>query len=584
MPLKRLALTTIVLFPVVLGGLIAYFWLESVLPGWVYWQAGLVLLVAGEIAYGAALLLVMAGLPAFAFLMWKRWIERASLRRVARGLSLCLSLLLGLGVAEGVSGYWQYRRHRSSALVAGGHATRQNAGAGTLPSSTSNDVELPSEFPDEGNDHDIDITILGESSAEGVPYNFWLSIGRILEWQIEGLLHRPVRQRTLAFSGHTLELQETLLGHVRRRPEVLVIYCGHNEFSARMRAGRDIHFYIDDDAPSAWDLFVERVESVSPLCGLIRETAEKCRIAIPPPPAGYRDLVDRPVYTMSEYKALLADFRRRLERIVSYAERTGALVVLVVPAANDAGFEPNRSFLPATTTRAARAAFRRDFLRARRLEASDPAAAIAAFRALLAAQPGFAESQFRLARLLERTGRWEEAYSHFVAARDQDGFPMRCLTALQDVYRETAARHGSILIDSQAYFRAIGPHGLLDDHLFHDGIHPSLRGQIALAQAILRGLKERGALGWPRALSAPVIDPAACARHFGLGAAAWRSISLWGMGFYELTRGMRYDSAERLFKRQVFADAADRIKAGAAPEAVGLPNIGVPEAVPMLPE
>jgi len=24
---------------------------------------------------------------------------------------------------------------------------------------------------------------------------------------------------------------------------------------------------------------------------------------------------------------------------------------------------------------------------------------------------------------------------------------------------------------------------LLDDHLFHDGIHPSLRGQIALAQA-----------------------------------------------------------------------------------------------------
>ena len=41
--------------------------------------------------------------------------------------------------------------------------------------------------------------------------------------------------------------------------------------------------------------------------------------------------------------------RRRLEAMVSYAERVGAVPVLIVPAANDAGYAPNRSFLAAST-------------------------------------------------------------------------------------------------------------------------------------------------------------------------------------------------------------------------------------------
>ena len=92
------------------------------------------------------------------------------------------------------------------------------------------------------------------------------------------------------------------------------------------------------------------------------------------------------------------------------ASESGRCPILVVPPANDAGFEPLRSFLPAETLRAEREAFARDFLAARRLEASDPEHSIEQYRALLARQPGFAESHYRLARLLEDTGAWDEAY------------------------------------------------------------------------------------------------------------------------------------------------------------------------------
>ena len=83
------------------------------------------------------------------------------------------------------------------------------------------------------------------------------------------------------------------------------------------------------------------------------------------------------------------------------------------------------------------------------------------------------------------TGAWAEAYQHYVAARDLDGMPMRCLTSFQQAYHDVAARHDCAVVDGQAVFHAIGPHGLVDDTLFHDAMHPSLRGHIALASEIL---------------------------------------------------------------------------------------------------
>ena len=127
-------------------------------------------------------------------------------------------------------------------------------------------------------------------------------------------------------------------------------------------------------------------------------------------------------------------------------------------------------------------------------------------------------------------------------------------------------------------------HGLLDDHLFHDGLHPSLRGQIALAQAVLQALHDRKAFGWPDAAPPPVIDPAECAEHFGLTPYAWEKICNFGIMFYDLTVGLRHDPAERIAKRAGFGSALERIKAGERPESVGLPNVGVPEPVPPIPD
>src|SRR5262249_52349202 len=157
-----------------------------------------------------------------------------------------------------------------------------------------------------------------------------------------------------------------------------------------------------------WERLGERVERTSSLCGLIRVAADKCRIAIPPSD-DRRALVDVAGYTRGGYDALLADFHRRPERVVGFCEGSWGLPILIVPPANDSGFEPNRSVLPRDTRYAEREAFAREFREARRLEATDPARSIERYRSLLQRQPGFAETHYRLARLHERAGAWDEA-------------------------------------------------------------------------------------------------------------------------------------------------------------------------------
>ena len=160
--------------------------------------------------------------------------------------------------------------------------------------------------------------------------------------------------------------------------------------------------------------------------------------------------------------------------------------------------------------------------------------------------------------------------------------PMRCPSSFQQAYRDVAARHGCILIDGQSYFHAIGRHGLLDDELFQDAMHPSLRGQIALAQAVLVALQKRHAFGWSLDSTIPVIDPSQVVSHFGIDKNAWRTIASWWKGFNELVTPLRYDRNMRSHKRAAAIAAVDQIDAGVAAEKVGLPNVGTPAGIPVI--
>ncbi len=488
--------------------------------------------------------------------------------RLARLLLLNLSLLLSVALLEASAAVWRGWLHRSPILLK------------SQPRPVDPSQNLPTKFqsPEGGTACEpLRILVIGESSGRGEPYHPWLSVGQIVGWQLERVFPgRPIEVDMWAAGGATLELMHQKLARLTYRPDVLLVFSGHNEFQGRYSWSRNPPYYYDEQDHKAVTSPVDLVLRSSPICRLILETLDWQSVDLIPQPVITRQLVDRPTCTEGERAAMLADFKHRVESITAFCESIGTLPICIIPASNDGDYEPSRSVLPSSADRNVREAFARAFLRAREQEKSDTTQAVAAYRALLAAGPGFAESHYRLARLLERAGAWDEARSHYIQAREDDAMPMRCPEAFRRAYRDVAARHsGLILVDSTRVFEPLSPHRILDDHLFHDAQHPTLRGYIALAQDVLNQLHDRHALGWSAGAPAPVIDPAECARHFQLEQKRWAEVCERSASFYEVTAFIRHDPTERKDREMAYKKAAQFIASGKPPEQAGITGLGV---------
>lgn len=519
-------------------------------------RINIALLVAVEACYRVLIISLPILVAASAFVVVHARKRRQTCRCGGRALALASALLVGSVFVELGAAAWLW-------------STRV-----TIP-------WLPTQFPDPPGDREIDLLVIGESSAAGVPYSHWLSVGHIVGWKLEEALHdRPVRLDIQAKAGHTLAHMQDELAHTWRRPDLAIIYAGHNEFQAIYNWSHGAYHYADE-TPSIRLTFQELFRRCSPFCRMIQINLDRLRMSVPPPRIVTRELVDVPVYTPAEYAERLHSFRTRLEVTVAYLERLGAVIVMIIPPANDATFEPNRSMLPASTSRAEREAFAEAFRRALAAESESVDQRIAAFRALIARQPGFAESHFRLARLLERKGDREAAYTHYAKARDLDGFPMRCTSDFQNAYREVAARHpGVMLIDGLEELRGRSPTGLLDHLFFNDGFHPSLNGHTALAEAVLGRLYQRRAFGWPADAARPDVTPTAVADHFGMDRSRWNEVCRYGAWFYVNTAYIRHDPTERIARATRFREAGQRILAGESFSAIAMPGLGPQPADP----
>ncbi len=495
--------------------------------------------------YWALLFMAVVGGPILTFLVVRA--RRAGVKRPAgaRLLLLSLSSLLGLILIETVSAVWLSWAHRFP----------------NLPVRLSNSP---------GNE--LRIAVIGGSSARGQPYQDWLSIGPIVAWKLQPALSgRRVIADVLAREGATLEEMHQKLGSIHRRPDILIIFAGHNEFQARFPWDQD-----GDSPPGFLPFALEVVMKDglgSPFFRCVGEALQKFRL-MSPPRMVERGPVEPPIVRRAEYEHILADFGRRLEAIVSWCDRIGTVPVLVIPPGNESGYEPNRSLLPASVSPAERLAFAKAWQAARTAE-TDPVQAMANYRVLIARQPGFAEAHFRLARLLEQLGHDSEAECEYRLAQDLDGFPQRCQTSFQECYRKVAARHHCILIDGPAELRTKSPNGIVGDPLINDAHHPSLWGHILLAEAVLRELRGREVLGWSYG-TAPAIDVAECASRFGIDRPAWATICGKIANFYTITAIIRHDPSERRRKAELFHSAEIQIARGTIPSALGIPGVGVP--------
>lgn len=513
-----------------------------------------------SVVHAAAWLLLPSALLLLSLVIVMRRRKRRSCATLGRLALVSASCLIALLCVEGAAAVVRFRSGRPP--------------------------DLPSRFPEPSDPGQLSIAVIGESSALGLPYDPWTSVGQIVAWKLEEVLPpRRVDVEMHAHGGICLEQAIIALRELKRKPDALLIYAGHNEFQARFGWSRNVRYYVDENPRSGRSEMEAWWLRTMPVAWMISEAIDRQMLDEPPPPNARRELVDHPAFRRAEYDFLLADFERRLDGVVAYAKSLGAVPILIAPAGNEADYPPFRSYLASENDATARSRFEADFRRVSELETSNPAAAFEGYERLAAAHPEFAEVHYRLGVLARRRGDLHAARRHFVTARDRDGMPMRCTSDFLDAIKRVASRHDVIVIDASTVLARSEPldpasaPALLDDRLFHDPQHPNLRGYTAIAYAVLDALRLRGALGWPAGKSLPIesLESAhsAVARHFGMDSERWAEICRKTAVLCTRIATISHEPSLYFAYVDRLMAAQRAIQAGTPPAESGIPGIGV---------
>lgn len=435
--------------------------------------------------------------------------------------------------------------------------------------------QLPEQFEveaiSEGGESRLSLVVVGGSTAEGQPYHPKLSMGQLVGWFLESLLDgREVDVDVRATGGICLEQAVLTLTTLDRKPDVVLICSGHNEFQARYGWSRNVRHYVDEGEPAGRSELSVRLGRISSVSEMIERTIDRNEIDRPPPPRITRQLIDRPAFTKAEYDFLLDDYARRLDALLAYCRKIGAVPIVVVPASNLLDYPPARSYLAPETDENGRRIFEETYLAAREREESDPDAAIVAYRRLIDSHPTFAELHYRYGRLLGKENRVYEARDHLARARDLDGMPMRCPSDFEDSCRQIARRHNAVLIDGHDVLAELSEAGIPGDDVLHDAHHPTLPGYLAMARAVVHELASQGALGVESTARIPDVEPSACAEIFGVDQETWVTVAERSTSFWTRTAYMRFDPSKHLRMAEDYSEAARKIRAGANPADLGI--------------
>jgi hypothetical protein len=552
-------------------------WLKAITPHWVMIRGGILFL---WFLLGAFIVAV----PTAAVGMVWSWIalararrrrDRAAFLRSAKWAALCSSCVASLIAMEAAVRFMDHQSYRIPDPQTGQQEAQEPPGTRFLPATptprdrTGRDEKSVRAGPATGvpatkrrDRADLKILVIGESSALGEPYEPWLSVGQIVGWKLESVFPgRTIDVDVRARGGWCLEQALLPLAKLDYKPDVVLLFSGHNEFHARYGWSRNVAHYVEEGPESLLGL-QELARSITSTTHVILKNLDRFYGEEPPPPEISRELVDHPCFTPREYRYLLDEFGRRLESLAEYCERIGALAIVIVPGSNDGAYEPSRSILASDTTALTRADFAAEFRAARTTETFDPAKAIASYRRLIAEHPEFAESHYRLGKLLVGTGELREADREFVLARDQDGLPVRCQSDFRAILRSVARRYGSMLVDAPSILANVSPQGILDDYIYHDAHHMNLEGTIAVALDILEQLRARHAFGWPDSVAVPAVELEECAVHFDMDRKKWAKVCERSSGFYSRQAYIRYEPGDRVETQQRYNRAAAAIATG----------------------
>lgn len=294
--------------------------------------------------------------------------------------------------------------------------------------------------------------VLGGSTSKGEPFsvedNEPSVFGRLVSWQFDHQIHgKDISVVTLAEKGTAIDTAAKMARDIIRQNHApgtaaVLLYSGHNEFLS-----------TDDQ----WDL------TKSP-----------------------RRLCDEWVVNPSQMAAILENHRQLTEKVITTCKSANIPIIVSTLACNLGDWGPNRSVLRNQSN--SNSVFNGYQQATKAVASGNFGEAAETIASVLKLEPEFAELHFLQGRTFDGLGNTNAAFLSYRSAADNDGNPIRAVSAQNKNITELCRAHDVPLIDAPAIVRHASLNGVPGFDLFYDWVHPNLKGYTLIAEQLATSL------------------------------------------------------------------------------------------------
>jgi len=390
---------------------------------------------------------------------------------------------------------------------------------------------------------EVRIFCLGGSTVQGRPFAIETSFTTFLEINLRSA--DPSRRWEVVNCGGISYASYRLVPILREvlgyRPDLIVLYTGHNEFLE----DREYGHLRDTPAVVAGAIgYTTRLRT----CALLRRAYRGLAGSFGGARAPGVPILSAEVDARLDHRGGLAKYHRddawrrdvvrhfacNLERMVRGAARTGVPVILINPASNLRDCPPFKGEGRAGLSPELRRRWVSLCDRARR--EPDGRRAVTILREAIAIDDQHAGLHYLLAKRLDGVRRSAEARIAYLRAKELDVCPLRMLEEMHQALLEIARRTETPVVDARRLVEARSRDGIPGGYLLLDHVHPSLAGHRLIADAItdelIRRRTVRPRAGWQERRDAATDKHLASlgAFYYAKGRARLKALKEWAAG------------------------------------------------------
>lgn len=346
------------------------------------------------------------------------------------------------------------------------------------------------------------VFVIGGSTVQGRPFSTQTAFARCLEMSLQqaasDITWRVINCGGISYASYRLvPIVEECLGY---QPDLIIVCTGHNEYLefityAQARRSQTV--------VTAYRL-LDRLHSFRLL-----ETGLSCLLRSERPSSDAVRLPEE-VDAVLDHQGGLQAYRRsaldratvesgfheNLNRLVDLVREADVPLILVRPPTNLADCPPFKSEFAADLSPSEQDDFLQQLsLSAEKLSRGDLAgvqSAVAELTALTAIDPGYALVWYQLGRACLNARQMEQAARAFARAADEDICPLRMTSALEAEMRQVVADRGVPFLDAHQLLTELSRHGIADDSVLVDHVHPSFQSHLEIAFGLADLMQQSG--------------------------------------------------------------------------------------------